>query len=245
MIKFFRKIRQKLLSENKFSKYLLYAIGEIVLVVIGILIALQINNWNERQKQVILEKEILREVRIGLLGDKTSIQVSINDHENFIKSQDIIVDWIHSGLDYHDSLLPHFKYTNWTTLFVPKDAQFESLKKFGLRNISNKKLGYQISNLYDNLYEDLLLWQDEYKNTSLDLRDMFRDIGFEFVKDSSYILMDAKPINPTELQNNSAFLFQLIGTSGTLKIFNDQKLKVTQKEIEKTIKMIDEELALP
>lgn len=51
MIKFFRKIRQKLLSENKFSKYLLYAIGEIILVVIGILIALSINNWNENRKQ--------------------------------------------------------------------------------------------------------------------------------------------------------------------------------------------------
>ena len=50
MIKFFRQIRQKLLQENRFSKYLLYAIGEIILVVIGILIALQINNWNERRK---------------------------------------------------------------------------------------------------------------------------------------------------------------------------------------------------
>ena len=50
MIKFFRKIRQRLLTENKFSKYLIYAIGEIILVVIGILIALQINNWNENRK---------------------------------------------------------------------------------------------------------------------------------------------------------------------------------------------------
>ncbi len=50
MIKFFRKIRQRLLTENKFSKYLIYAIGEIILVVIGILIALQINNWNELNK---------------------------------------------------------------------------------------------------------------------------------------------------------------------------------------------------
>lgn len=49
MIKFFRKIRQKLLSENKFSNYLLYAVGEIILVVIGILIALEINNWNDQQ----------------------------------------------------------------------------------------------------------------------------------------------------------------------------------------------------
>ncbi len=50
MITFFRKIRQGFLSENKFTKYLLYAIGEIILVVIGILIALQINNWNEEGK---------------------------------------------------------------------------------------------------------------------------------------------------------------------------------------------------
>ena len=52
MIKFFRKIRQKLLSENKFSKYLIYAIGEIILVVIGILIALQFNNYNEQHKHL-------------------------------------------------------------------------------------------------------------------------------------------------------------------------------------------------
>ena len=47
MLKFFRRIRQKLIAENKVGKYLIYAIGEIVLVVIGILIALWINNWNE------------------------------------------------------------------------------------------------------------------------------------------------------------------------------------------------------
>jgi hypothetical protein len=49
MIKFFRKIRQGLISESKFSKYLLYAIGEIVLVVIGIFIALQLNLWSENR----------------------------------------------------------------------------------------------------------------------------------------------------------------------------------------------------
>ncbi len=50
MIKFFRKIRQQLLVQNKVSRYLLYALGEIVLVVLGILIALSINNWNEERK---------------------------------------------------------------------------------------------------------------------------------------------------------------------------------------------------
>ena len=50
MIKFFRTIRQKLLSEGNTGKYLKYAIGEILLVVIGILIALQVNTWNEKRK---------------------------------------------------------------------------------------------------------------------------------------------------------------------------------------------------
>jgi len=59
MIKFFRHIRQKHLAESRFGKYLLYAIGEIILVVIGILIALQINNWNENRKASIEEKAIL------------------------------------------------------------------------------------------------------------------------------------------------------------------------------------------
>ena len=61
MINFFRKIRKQLANENKFQKYFRYAFGEILLVVIGILIALQVNNWNENRKQdvnfkVTLEK---------------------------------------------------------------------------------------------------------------------------------------------------------------------------------------------
>ncbi len=65
MIKFFRHIRKRLLTENKFSKYLLYAIGEIVLVVIGILIALQINNWNEKEN----EQHKIKEYAVSLIQD--------------------------------------------------------------------------------------------------------------------------------------------------------------------------------
>jgi hypothetical protein len=59
MIKFFRRIRQKLISENKFNRYLIYAFGEILLVVIGILIALQVNTWNEERKDRQEEQLIL------------------------------------------------------------------------------------------------------------------------------------------------------------------------------------------
>ena len=57
MLTFFRRIRKGLLGSGQARKYLLYAIGEIALVVIGILIALQINNWNEWRKDRIIEKE--------------------------------------------------------------------------------------------------------------------------------------------------------------------------------------------
>lgn len=59
MIRFFRKIRQRLLTENKLSKYLLYAAGEILLVMIGILLALQVNNWNEKRKTKAIELDYL------------------------------------------------------------------------------------------------------------------------------------------------------------------------------------------
>ena len=69
MIKFFRKIRQKLLSENNFGKYLLYALGEILLVVIGILIALQVNNWNESKKISRQEIVLIEKVQTGLVDN--------------------------------------------------------------------------------------------------------------------------------------------------------------------------------
>jgi len=67
MIKFFRKIRQNLLEDNKTGKYFKYAIGEIVLVVIGILIALQINNWNENRKAEIEAKLLLTKAQQELI----------------------------------------------------------------------------------------------------------------------------------------------------------------------------------
>ncbi|NND94281.1 MAG: hypothetical protein HKN45_05405, partial [Flavobacteriales bacterium] len=81
MIKFFRTIRQKLLSESKFSKYLIYAIGEIVLVVIGILLALQINTWNEERKTEQLEQSLLQEMKEDLRADILDMQENVSYNE--------------------------------------------------------------------------------------------------------------------------------------------------------------------
>lgn len=73
MFKFFRRIRQNLLVENRFSKYLLYAFGEIILVVIGILIALQINNWNEDRKNDRQERYLLTQLLKEFQRDSTTM----------------------------------------------------------------------------------------------------------------------------------------------------------------------------
>jgi hypothetical protein len=77
MIKFFRKIRRNLLSKGKTGKYLKYAIGEIVLVVIGILIALSINNWNEYRKETNFEQKILKELKSDFSYNKSELNRNI------------------------------------------------------------------------------------------------------------------------------------------------------------------------
>jgi len=86
MIKFFRKIRQQLLTENKFSKYLIYAIGEIVLLVIGILIALQINNWNENQKKGKLKVSYRNSLINDLSLDTLKLGGLITENYNVLKT---------------------------------------------------------------------------------------------------------------------------------------------------------------
>ena len=92
MIKFFRRIRQQLLSNNKFSKYLLYAIGEIVLVVIGILIALQINQIAENKKTNKTRQEYYTQLLEDLYKDKLlaeetlqRFQTDLNEYNAYLK----------------------------------------------------------------------------------------------------------------------------------------------------------------
>jgi hypothetical protein len=92
MIKFFRKIRQRLLTQNKFSKYLLYAIGEIVLVIIGILIALSINNWNENNKLEELKQVYYQQLLIDLNKDKEYIIEKINLYNSRIENYENYLD---------------------------------------------------------------------------------------------------------------------------------------------------------
>ncbi|GAG86687.1 unnamed protein product, partial [marine sediment metagenome] len=117
MIKFFRKIRQNLLSEGKTGKYLKYAIGEIILVVIGILIALQINNWNIENRNRNLESEIIREIQDNLQFDLQELRSDISHLDSLNHSCKFIFDYIKfntspNGKFFYEAsklrLAPHF-----------------------------------------------------------------------------------------------------------------------------------------
>ena len=69
----FRGIRRKLLDEGKLVRYITYAIGKVVLIIVGILFALKINDWNEEKKDRQTETKILTEIRINLLHDLDGI----------------------------------------------------------------------------------------------------------------------------------------------------------------------------
>ena len=89
MIKFFRKIRQNLLSEGKTGKYLKYAIGEIVLVMIGILLALQVNNWNNNRIELNEEKKVIEKLQLEFIENKkitTEFLVAMNSQVNTEKT---------------------------------------------------------------------------------------------------------------------------------------------------------------
>tara|TARA_R110000764_G_scaffold240046_1_gene341787 strand:+ start:69386 stop:69697 length:312 start_codon:yes stop_codon:yes gene_type:complete len=100
MIKFFRNIRKSLLNAGKTGKYLKYALGEIVLVVIGILIALQINNWNEDRKNARMEIQVLREISENLGEDILSLENDVQLNKLPFKMSVILKKHLKTMLPY-------------------------------------------------------------------------------------------------------------------------------------------------
>ncbi len=152
MLKFFRKIRQRLLSESKFSKYLLYAVGEIVLVVIGILIALQINNWNEAKKEQAILNASLTSVRINLQEDIRNLNTQISYNESVLDAIDFSFRII-SFSKYENMPLSAFADSIFDVAtertFLPTTTAFNSMESGShFQWIENQDLTQEIYNYY-------------------------------------------------------------------------------------------------
>ncbi len=173
MIKFFRKIRQKLLVENRFSKYLLYALGEIVLVVIGILIALQINNRNEVKKVRATEMVYLKNI-------KSDLQLTIAEIDKFIELRNTLIQSAKRTLVYFEG-----KPISDPEAFNKDIVDIYTWERF-----------YQVNNTFQELTSsgNLSLIKDEkIKNGLLNIESLYKKIPLPWISCVSNMTWKRRP----------------------------------------------------
>lgn len=186
MIKFFKNIRQEHLMNNKTSRYFKYAIGEIILVMIGILLALQVNNWNNQRLKKQLEISILKQAKIDIQsmlndmrGDIEVLKLGINSHLS-------IVDYIKNNAVYHDTMCFDFHWLMRDEYMYPITSAYDILKDEGLDLIKNDSIrtGFQ------NVFEFMLPRISKENPFYPDLEDFFSEFyqnNFTVNSDSTLI----------------------------------------------------------
>ena len=181
MIKFFRKIRKKLIEQGKTVNYLKYAIGEIILVVIGILIALQINNWNEQKKLKQQEITSYCKIQEDLTVDISNIDktlLSLSKRQNIAKR--LLINLLKIQED-KSILLKDYIPAVRSLYFIPSKAAISDITSSGkLENLKNQNLKSAILNFY--VEQDYLLNIIEGNNQRLKLKDIHNnetDFGYQ------------------------------------------------------------------
>jgi len=186
MIKFFRKIRQQMLTENKFSKYLLYAIGEIILVVIGILIALQINTWNNTNIDRQKEKEYLNNLIEDLKTQTNLINTQIKHEANMRLNCEKALRQLNAKNINGDSITVYLGNITRRT-FVVNDPTFQDLISSGnILLIKDNELRKKILSFYQYLEYSALVMQTSNETSIAEYRDFLFDnnvVNMNFIDD--------------------------------------------------------------
>ena len=252
MALFFKTLRRRLLNNKKFGKYLLYALGEILIVITGILVAVEVNNNNERQKEKETQIELLMAIKAELEIDLKNFKTDIGVHKAQVRSSLIILDHLENNLPYHDTLSKHFLETcNWTFTGINKGG-YETLKSIGVGMMDNMELRNSIIFLYDAQY---VLLQDFAK----DLKNHYyygekNILNSRFVEAEDYDLVLGEYWEDLEtvdhgmittdfegLKNDAEYLYYLKTTKNKHKLYI-VFLEDATKKISGLIASIDEEL---
>jgi len=238
MIKFFRKIRQKMLTENKFSKYLMYAIGEIILVVVGILIALSINNNNDNKRIVEYEKGLLKEMTANLQRDLIDLKFSINKNKNILKANRIVLQYLEDPTIQQDSINYYFANIQGNAVFGKNTSAYESLKTVGFRMTQNKLLREHIANLYTDTY-DYIRYLELNRDEKYQIEQVVPQINRHIIIDS--IKYDAHPINLSDLSKNQEFK-EILKFNCSIKSEIITVYEIIQKQTYELLNEINDEL---
>ena len=149
MIKFFRKIRQNLLMENKTGKYFKYAIGEIVLVVVGILIALQINILNQAKKDRDYEVIMLLEIEKGLRLDLSNLNEHYETYTTLQNTVDHFTDLTNNHVIFDESMQSELWHLNAGRYLQFNRGPYDALKSSGIDRVSDDSIRNLLINFFD------------------------------------------------------------------------------------------------
>lgn len=237
MLKFFRKIRKNLLSEGKAGKYLKYAIGEIVLVVIGILIALQINNWNEERKNRIKEKDILLEIAETLEVNAKTLDSSISWGNRFIEMRRTYLSIVRDKKPYNDTMQRVFQRMNlgFSRMALSKSG-YEMLKISGFDLLKSKSLKKQILRLFEVTYPYLELKENDDR-----LNIIQENVQSYYWQNFIDTDIGKFPINYDQLLNDNYFYEMIITYMEKEALLRNWKME-TLDENNQILKLINDEL---
>jgi hypothetical protein len=238
MITIFRKIRQLLLSESRLGRYLIYAIGEIFLVVIGILIALQINNWNESKK--LKKQELTNYCKISedLKMDLINIDTSILSVKNRLESANRLLINLMNLQEDKTVLLKDFTASVRDYKFIPTRAAITDITSSGkLENLNNQDLKSRILNHYTQQDNALNIIQFNYSELIEKIfgLESYADFGFQEVPayKNSYDKQLHKLLKSTEWQKDptnalfikfkDALILNIIQSEREISLLNDTR----------------------
>ncbi len=252
MIKFFRHIRKKLLSENKFSKYFIYALGEILLVVIGILIALQINNWNQQEQTKEKELKYLSLIKKEMEGNLQSIQLEKGFLLEFLGSLSQLLDVYAKP----DTTITNKELSEILVPILSRDMDFyfktgtlnEVIATGNLKNITNDSIRTILSSISGNL--ERLRAQETRVNTYISKGSSFlekhgsvKQIVFDIGINKEYGIPDSpEEISNLSLLKSDEFENVMVYCSLTGGSLNKEYYTVFEDEIHTLIALINKEL---
>ena len=234
MINFFRTERLRFISSNRFSKYVFYAIGEIVLVVIGILIALQVNNWNENQKDKKLERSVLLNLKSEFQDNIQNLQSSISKRNHQMEAINTLFGWLNSepiqfNSTSFDSLVGLSRYVS---NFEARSGVIEEIINSGKLNLlHNKELRKILSNWSGDI-DDLRRKEDGLQDIIL--------LQYNPYLTKNYTLRNSDNIIVQELWKNNENLdksWRMYQTSSNTKINGEELLR--DPEFESLLSLIN------
>ena len=232
--------------KSEWYKYVL----DIVVVILGILIAFNLDQWRDTRNNKKKEIEILKEFKSALSADLEEMQFNIQLHEYSIQSSRIILKVIKDNLPYDDSLDACFSYTHAFSTFSGRVGPIEQLKNTNLAVVSNDKLRLDIISMYDEAYPRIRLVELAIKRDYEQLRDFdrlyFDAYDLDRVSTNKSIPTSPwgimHPLRFDELKENPEYAAllraRISNQMGLLRIH----YKPTEKKLSNLINQIDQEI---